>query len=52
MSTKKTLSVIAAILFISTGFMSCSTNSVADEDSLYNNLQGVDKTEIVMPTNG
>lgn len=49
----KSVKVLLAALFLSAIlFVSCSPSSVADEDDLYKNEQGVDKNEIRIPTHG
>ncbi|MCX2680795.1 hypothetical protein OOZ15_12650 [Galbibacter sp. EGI 63066] len=52
MSFKKIISAVFAIALLAVSAVSCSPNSVADEDSLYDNHQGVEKAKIVMPSNG
>ncbi len=51
MSIKKITFALASIALFSISLTSCSNDSVTDQDSLYN-TQAVDKTKIVMPTNG
>ncbi|MDG3582232.1 MULTISPECIES: hypothetical protein [Galbibacter] len=52
MSFKKIIFSVFAVLLLASTLVSCSNDSVADQDALYNNHQGVDKTKIEMPPNG
>ena len=47
MNTKKFLFALA--LAATTLFVSCSPNSVSDEDDLYNGKQGIEKSRIKGP---
>lgn len=38
-----------ALIALSILFVSCSPNSIADEDNLYDNQQGIDKKDIWVP---
>lgn len=38
-----------ALIALSILFVSCSPNSIADEDNLYDNQQGIDKRDIFVP---
>ncbi|WP_199287940.1 hypothetical protein [Robertkochia solimangrovi] len=46
MSIKKITFAVFAIALLSTSLISCSPNSVADEDSLYQTHQGIDRNKI------
>lgn len=48
MNTKKFLFALA--IATTTLFVSCSPNSVSDEDDLYNEKQGIHKSRIKGPT--
>ncbi|WP_224482747.1 hypothetical protein [Robertkochia aurantiaca] len=52
MSTKKIFIALAAVFTLGLTVTSCSPNSVADEDSLYINPTGIDRSQIKVPTNG
>ena len=45
-----TLAFAASVLAFST--TSCSKSSIADEDALYENTQGIDKHKITVPKYG
>jgi len=49
---KKQLFALAAVALLGVSFVSCTNDSVADTDNLYNNSQSIDKGDIVVPTNG
>lgn len=50
---KKYLFAAAAVALLAVSFVSCSNDSVADTDALYNNTQGfIDKGDIVVPPHG
>ncbi|WP_417443965.1 hypothetical protein [Joostella sp.] len=51
MPIKKVTFTIAAIALFSISLTSCSNDSVADQESLYN-TQAVEKAKIEMPSNG
>ncbi|EIJ40227.1 hypothetical protein JoomaDRAFT_3281 [Galbibacter orientalis DSM 19592] len=51
MSFKKITFVLASIAILSISLTSCSNDSVADQDNLYN-THAIDKAKIEMPTNG
>lgn len=52
-SIKKSLFALAAVALLGVSFVSCSNDSVADTDALYNNTQGfIDKGDIVVPPHG
>ncbi|ETN95562.1 hypothetical protein [Zhouia amylolytica] len=49
----KLVKITFAILFVASfALTSCSPSSVADEDNLYDNTQGVEKSKIQMPSAG
>ena len=48
----KLLSFAFAIAILSLSTVSCSKSSVADEDALYDNHQGVDRYKVEVPKNG
>ncbi|MCM5663192.1 hypothetical protein [Galbibacter mesophilus] len=53
MSFKKLIFAVFAIALLSASFVSCSPNSVADEDSLYDlEQQGIEKDSVDPPTMG
>lgn len=52
MKTKKFTFAFAVIAALSMTFVACSPNSVAEEDSLYIDQQGIHKSRIEMPSNG
>ncbi len=52
MKLAKLLSFAFAIAILGLTAVSCSKASVADEDALYENQQGIDKYKIFVPTNG
>ncbi|MDG3582230.1 MULTISPECIES: hypothetical protein [Galbibacter] len=52
MSFKKIIFSVMALCLLAISLVSCSPNSVADEDSLYDTHQGVEKSKIEMPPNG
>ncbi len=52
MKLKSLLSFLFAIAILSLTAISCSKSSVADEDALYENTQGVDRYKVVVPKNG
>ena len=49
---QRLLSFVFAIGILSLSAVSCSKASVADEDALYQNHQGIEKSRIIVPTNG
>ncbi|MEL4308668.1 hypothetical protein [Joostella sp. CR20] len=51
MSTKKLTFAVASIALLSISLTSCSNDSVADQESLYN-TQAIEKAKIEMPSNG
>jgi len=51
-SIKKSFFAIAAIALLGVSFVSCSNDSVAETDALYNNSQLIDKGDIVVPPHG
>ncbi len=52
MKTRKFFSAVAAVALLSALFVSCSPNSLADEDTLYENQQGIEVSKIKVPENG
>lgn len=51
-SIKKSFFAIAAVALLGVSFISCSNDSVAETDALYNNSQSIDKGDIVVPPGG
>ncbi|WP_224490529.1 hypothetical protein [Robertkochia flava] len=51
-TTGKILSFVFAIGILSISVVSCSKSSVADEDSLYEQHEGVDRYKVQVPENG
>lgn len=52
-SIKKSFFAIAAVALLGVSFVSCSNDSVAETDALYNNSQqSIDKGDIVVPPGG
>jgi hypothetical protein len=53
MNTRKLLSTLAVVALFAGLFVSCSPNSLADEDNLYDTEHhGQDKTKIKVPRSG
>ena len=51
-TTRRILTLALAIGILGLTAVSCSKSSIADEDALYDNQQGIDKYKIFVPTNG
>ncbi|MEL4308669.1 hypothetical protein [Joostella sp. CR20] len=51
MSLKKLTFVSASVALLSISLTSCSNDSVADQESLYN-TQAIEKAKVEMPSNG
>ncbi|WP_417360052.1 hypothetical protein [Galbibacter sp.] len=49
---KKYFFALAAVALLGVSFVSCTNDSVADTDALYNNSQSIDKGDIVVPPGG
>ena len=51
-TTRRILTLALAIGILGLTAVSCSKASVADEDALYDNHQGVDRYKVEVPKNG
>lgn len=51
-TVKRTLTFVLATGILAFTAISCSKASVADEDALYENHQGIDRTKIKVPEHG